>query len=222
MFLVIFTALLGHGAVRVSPTEVVNTATYYVAAMASFDDRGLLYRHRDQRVLPARYRHPEARQRHAAAELGLPRRADAPRTVRRRPARRNHRLLRPAPVQRRHPHRRHAAPVPGHAGGPACRRTCPGKGGPSLRGVQGSRSRVPPGRPAQRRRRWSRRSGRARRRAAGGVRLPDRLVSVLGTRARTRRLRVRTVRRELHRGGTWPTTRCASAIATRSAARASR
>jgi ABC-2 type transport system permease protein len=36
MFLVIFTALLGHGSVRISPTRVVNTSTYYVAAMASF------------------------------------------------------------------------------------------------------------------------------------------------------------------------------------------
>jgi ABC-2 type transport system permease protein len=36
IFLVIFTALLGHGMVRVSPTKVVNTSTYYVAAMASF------------------------------------------------------------------------------------------------------------------------------------------------------------------------------------------
>ena len=36
MFLVIFTALLGHGSVRISPTQVVNTSTYYVAAMASF------------------------------------------------------------------------------------------------------------------------------------------------------------------------------------------
>jgi ABC-2 type transport system permease protein len=36
MFLVIFTALLGHGTVRVSPLKVVNTSTYYVAAMASF------------------------------------------------------------------------------------------------------------------------------------------------------------------------------------------
>jgi ABC-2 type transport system permease protein len=36
MFLVIFTALLGHGTVRVSATRVVNTSTYYVAAMASF------------------------------------------------------------------------------------------------------------------------------------------------------------------------------------------
>ena len=36
MFLVIFTALLGHGTVRVSPTRVINTSTYYVAAMASF------------------------------------------------------------------------------------------------------------------------------------------------------------------------------------------
>ena len=36
MFLVIFTALLGHGTVRVSPAKVVDTSTYYVAAMASF------------------------------------------------------------------------------------------------------------------------------------------------------------------------------------------
>jgi ABC-2 type transport system permease protein len=36
MFLVIFTALLGHGTVHISPTRVVNTSTYYVAAMASF------------------------------------------------------------------------------------------------------------------------------------------------------------------------------------------
>ena len=36
MFLVIFTALLGHGTVRISPTKVVNISTYYVAAMATF------------------------------------------------------------------------------------------------------------------------------------------------------------------------------------------
>ena len=36
MFLVIFTALLGHGTVQVSASRVVNTSTYYVAAMASF------------------------------------------------------------------------------------------------------------------------------------------------------------------------------------------
>jgi ABC-2 type transport system permease protein len=36
MFLVIFTALLGHGTLRISPTQVVNVSTYYVAAMASF------------------------------------------------------------------------------------------------------------------------------------------------------------------------------------------
>jgi ABC-2 type transport system permease protein len=36
MFLVIFTALLGHGTVRVSPARVVNISTYYVAAMATF------------------------------------------------------------------------------------------------------------------------------------------------------------------------------------------
>ena len=36
MFLVIFTALLGHGTIRVSPVKVVDISTYYVAAMASF------------------------------------------------------------------------------------------------------------------------------------------------------------------------------------------
>jgi ABC-2 type transport system permease protein len=36
MFLVIFTALLGHGTVHISPTKVVNLSTYYVAAMATF------------------------------------------------------------------------------------------------------------------------------------------------------------------------------------------
>jgi len=36
MFLVIFTALLGHGTIRVSPVKVVDVSTYYVAAMASF------------------------------------------------------------------------------------------------------------------------------------------------------------------------------------------
>src|SRR5262245_7407759 len=35
MFLVIFTALLGHGTVAIG-TRLVNTSTYYVAAMASF------------------------------------------------------------------------------------------------------------------------------------------------------------------------------------------
>jgi ABC-2 type transport system permease protein len=35
MFLVIFTALLGHGTVAIGP-RVINTTTYYVAAMASF------------------------------------------------------------------------------------------------------------------------------------------------------------------------------------------
>ncbi len=36
MFLVIFTALFGPSTVRISPTKVVNTTTYYVAAMAAF------------------------------------------------------------------------------------------------------------------------------------------------------------------------------------------
>ena len=69
------------------------------------------------------------------------------------------------------------------------------------RRVQAGRHRPSPRAQAQRRRRRSRRSGRARRRAARGIRLPDRLLSVLGTRARTKRLRLRTVRRELHGRG---------------------
>jgi len=36
MFLVIFTALLGHGTIPLTPTKVVKVSTYYVAAMASF------------------------------------------------------------------------------------------------------------------------------------------------------------------------------------------
>ena len=44
--------------------------------------------------------------------------------------------------------------------------------------------------------------GRARRRAARRLRLPARLLPLLGTRARTKRLRLRAVRRELHRRGT--------------------
>ena len=52
--------------------------------------------------------------------------------------------------------------------------------------------RPPPCRQAQRRGRWSRRSRGARRRASCCVRLPARLLSVLGTRARPERLRLRT------------------------------
>ena len=41
MFLVIFTALLGHSTVRVG-TRTVNTSTYYVASMAAFASLSLL------------------------------------------------------------------------------------------------------------------------------------------------------------------------------------
>ena len=67
------------------------------------------------------------------------------------------------------------------------------------RRVQGSRRRAPSRRQAQCRRGRSRRPGRAWRRDAGRVRLPARLVSILGTRAGTRRLRLWPIRRELHR-----------------------
>ena len=70
------------------------------------------------------------------------------------------------------------------------------------RRLQGSRGRPAPRPKAQRRGRRSGRSRRARRGTASSVRLPARLVSVLGTRARPKRLRPRTVRRELHRGRT--------------------
>ena len=56
---------------------------------------------------------------------------------------------------------------------------------------------------AQPRRGRARRSCRARWRGARGLRVPVRLLSLLGTRARPRRLRLRTVRRELHGRGTW-------------------
>ena len=52
---------------------------------------------------------------------------------------------------------------------------------------------------AQRRRRRSGRPARPRRRAPGGLRLPDRVLRLLGARARPRRLHLRAVRRELHR-----------------------
>jgi len=45
MFLVIFTALLGHGTIRVSPVKVVDISTYYVAAMASFGVISACYPH---------------------------------------------------------------------------------------------------------------------------------------------------------------------------------
>ena len=71
------------------------------------------------------------------------------------------------------------------------------------RRLQGPGHRPSPRAQAQRRRGRAGRPRRARWRAARGLRLPDRLLSVLGTRARPRRLRLRTVRRELHGRGTW-------------------
>ena len=70
------------------------------------------------------------------------------------------------------------------------------------RRLQGRRQRTAPSAQAQRRRRRAGRPRRARRRAARRVRLPDRLLPLLGTRARPGRLRPWTVRRELHRRGT--------------------
>ena len=67
--------------------------------------------------------------------------------------------------------------------------------------LQGPGQRPSPRRQAQRGRRRPGRSRGARRRAAGRLRLPDRLLSLLGARARTKRLRLRAVRRELHGGG---------------------
>ena len=67
--------------------------------------------------------------------------------------------------------------------------------------LQGLGERRSPGGQAQRRGRRARRSGRPRWRAARRLRLPARLVSPLGTGARTRRLRLRAVRRELHDRG---------------------
>ena len=57
------------------------------------------------------------------------------------------------------------------------------------------------GAPPEHRRRWPGRPCRTRRRAARGVRLPARLLPLLGARARPRRLRLRAVRGELHRRG---------------------
>ena len=69
------------------------------------------------------------------------------------------------------------------------------------RRVQGPGHRAAPGAPAQRRRRRPGRPRRARRRAARRLRLPARLLSLLGARARARRPRARAVRRELHGRG---------------------
>ena len=71
-----------------------------------------------------------------------------------------------------------------------------------------------PRRAAQPRRRRAGRSRRPRRRAARGLRLPDRVVSILGGAAGPPRFHPRAVRRELHHRGTCRTTRSASATAT--------
>ena len=72
MFLVIFTALLGGGDVRIKGTDVKLT-TYYVVAMATFGvDLGLLHEHRHQRVLQPRCRDPEADAGYAAARVVVP------------------------------------------------------------------------------------------------------------------------------------------------------
>ena len=102
----------------------------------------------------------------------------------------------------------------------ACRRTCRGRGKTVFTGVfkdpvTGPR-RV---RQAQRRRRRAGRPRRARRRAARRVRLPARLLPVLGARARPRRLRLRGSSARTSRSRGWPTTRSASATATGSAPR---
>ena len=66
------------------------------------------------------------------------------------------------------------------------------------RRVQGARHGISPRAQAQHRRRRPGRSRWARRRAARRVRLPDRVVPVLGAGAGAKRLRPRAVRRELH------------------------
>ena len=72
MFLVIFTALLGGGDVRIKGTDLRQT-TYYVVAMASFGVISrLLHEHRDQRVLQPRRGDPEAHPRNAAPRLVVP------------------------------------------------------------------------------------------------------------------------------------------------------
>ena len=70
------------------------------------------------------------------------------------------------------------------------------------RRLQGPRHRASPRAQAERRRRRAGRSCRPRRRAARGRSSTRRLLPLLGTRARPRRLRRRTVRRELHGRGT--------------------
>ena len=69
------------------------------------------------------------------------------------------------------------------------------------RGVEEAGRRAADGAAAQHRRRRAGRPGRARRRAAGGVRLPDRVLPLLAGTAKPRRLHLRAVRGELHRAG---------------------
>ena len=92
MFLVIFTALLGHGTVHISANQVVNLSTYYVAAMATFGVITACYNNiaitvsfqRDQGILKRTNGTP-------LPAFDLPRRADGARTARRRPAGGDHR-----------------------------------------------------------------------------------------------------------------------------------
>ena len=84
----------------------------------------------------------------------------------------------------------------------AARRTVAWQGRTVCTGdLEGARRRAADGAAAQHRRRRPGRPRRARRRAARRVRLPARLLPLLGARARPRRLRLRAVRRELHRRG---------------------
>ncbi len=69
------------------------------------------------------------------------------------------------------------------------------------RHLEGPRAGAGDGSPDQHRRRRPGRPACAWRRTSRGVRLPDRLLPLLGARARTRRLHLRPVRRELHRRG---------------------
>ena len=81
MFLVIFTALLGHGTVHLGG-RVVNTVHLLRGRDGGLrGDHRLLQQHRDQPDLPARHRRAQADQRDAAAERVVPRRPGAARAV---------------------------------------------------------------------------------------------------------------------------------------------
>jgi len=132
MFLVIFTALLGHFTVQLG-SRTVNTSTYYVASMASFSVITACFNNIAAAVTFQREDgNTQAGARHPAAKRVLHRRQDPARDTGGGPARGDHRRVRPPRVQRRHSHRAEPAAVRRRAAWPARPRSAP-SGSRSLR-----------------------------------------------------------------------------------------